>query len=54
MHQKLVKASAPQGYTPSLESQQKLMAQFSKLRTQIANLRVSGKIPKPPIPLVSS
>lgn len=49
--QKQVKATAPKGFTPSLESQQNLMASFSKLRAHIAILRASGKIPRPPIVL---
>ncbi|XP_045595473.1 gem-associated protein 2 [Procambarus clarkii] len=48
---KEVKASAPNGYAPSSETQQELLAAFSKLRTQIANLRTSKQIPPSPIPL---
>ncbi|KAK3879962.1 hypothetical protein Pcinc_015524 [Petrolisthes cinctipes] len=48
---KQVKAAAPQGFTPTLETQQELMATFSNLRTHIAAIRASGKIPKPPITL---
>lgn len=48
-----VKTAAPHGYTPSLETQQELIAEFSKLRTHIAQLRMSKSIPRPPVPLVS-
>ncbi|XP_071526696.1 gem-associated protein 2 isoform X2 [Panulirus ornatus] len=48
---KLVKATAPQGYAPSSETQQELLAAFSKLRSQITNLRTSKQIPPSPVPL---
>lgn len=48
---KQVKATAPYGYAPSSETQQELLAAFSKLRAQIANLRSSKQIPKSPVSL---
>ncbi|KAK7071846.1 gem (nuclear organelle) associated protein 2 [Halocaridina rubra] len=51
---KQLKACAPTGYAPSPQTQRDLLADFSKLRSEIATLRSSNQIPKPPVSLPGS
>lgn len=52
--QKNEKATAPHGYAPNAATQRELLASFSELRSQIANIRSSKQIPKCPVKLVST